>query len=143
MSTKRVRPFKQCSGRSTRLSIARSRLKDTIDDARTTNTSINSLLAALRPHAVQLVDRYYQRKGSAMPVEPVTDLASTRRQRNSLKIDIEPIADAPADLGLFLTWQSVVAELSMVLAIIAGLRLNRRQRPHAQSFTSAIAAQGS
>ena len=79
-----------------------------------------------------------------MPVEPVTNLASMPRLRNSPKIHIEPIADAPAvDLGLFLTWQSVVAELPMVLATIAGLFLNRRKGPHARSFASAIAAQGS
>ncbi len=44
-------------------------------------------------------------------------------------IDIAPIADAPrlSILGLFPTWQSIVAQLLMALAIVAGFSLNRRK----------------
>lgn len=44
-------------------------------------------------------------------------------------IDIAPLADAPrvSILGIFPTWQSILAQLLMVLAILAGFSLNRRK----------------
>ena len=44
-------------------------------------------------------------------------------------IDIAPIADAPrlSMLGVFPTWQSIVAQLLMAVAIVAGFSLNRRK----------------
>ena len=44
-------------------------------------------------------------------------------------IDIAPLADAPriSILGIFPTWQSILAQLLMVLAILVGFSLNRRK----------------
>ena len=54
-------------------------------------------------------------------------------------IDITPIADAPrlSMLGVFPTWQSIVAQLLMVLAIVAGFSLNRRKGHQKPDLASA------
>jgi high-affinity iron transporter len=55
-------------------------------------------------------------------------------------IDIAPIANAPrlSMLGLFPTWQSIVAQLLMAVAIVAGFSLNRRKRRRTHELAPAV-----
>lgn len=51
-------------------------------------------------------------------------------------IDIAPLANVPrlSMLGLFPTWQSVLAQLVMVIAIATGFAWNRRKKPAARAL---------
>jgi high-affinity iron transporter len=53
-------------------------------------------------------------------------------------IDIAPLANVPrlSMLGLFPTWQSVFAQLVMVIAIVTGFAWNRRKEPAAPARTA-------
>jgi high-affinity iron transporter len=54
-------------------------------------------------------------------------------------IDIAPIAEAPrlSMLGLFPTWQSIMAQLVMAITIAAGFAFNRRKKAEAPDFAPA------
>jgi high-affinity iron transporter len=54
-------------------------------------------------------------------------------------IDIAPIADAPrlSMLGVFPTWQSIVAQLLMAIAIVVGFTFNKRSRVQASTLSAA------
>jgi len=54
-------------------------------------------------------------------------------------IDIEPVANAPrlSMLGVYPTWESIVAQLLMAAAIVADFSLNRRNAVHHINASSA------